>query len=106
MGDTATTRIFPPGTPGISISGASASRVSMFQTYRIVASRLTPSGGVIVTSVSTRIVFSPRIMAERSALNSRNVNPMPSMFCVVPFVMRTSRPTCSGCPGSYDCGAM
>ena len=41
---------------------------------------------MIVRSVSTRIVFSPRIIAERSALKSRKVKPVPSMLVVVPFV--------------------
>ena len=65
---------------------------SRWKTYLSVTSCLEPSGGVIVRSVRTRIVFSPRIMAERSALKSRNVKPVPSMFVVVPLVSRTSRP--------------
>ena len=39
-------------------------------------------------------------------MKSRNVNPAPSMSVVVPFVRRASRPTISGWPGSYCCGAM
>ena len=106
LGETETTFIFPFGSPGIASSSASASRPSRWNTNRIVASCFEPSAGVIVRSVSTRIVFSPRIMAERSALKSRNVKPVPSMFVVVPFWSRTSRPKVSGWPGSYCCGAM
>ena len=36
-----------------------------------------------VRSVKTRIVFSPRIIADRSALKSRKVKPTPSIDCVV-----------------------
>ena len=86
MGETATTRIFASGDArDRELLRASAARPSMWKTYLMVASWLTPSGGVIVRSVSTRIVFSPRIIAERSALKSRKVKPVPSMFVVVPL---------------------